>query len=147
MKKIYLAGPFFDDEQLNLVKEIERALTVNPTVSEFFSPRKGSVNNTDEIGSDHWAKATFEKDISEIRKADAIVAILDYPHDNPDSGTAFEIGYAYSLDKPIVLLHTADNAINLMISQAARAYLKSIKELKTYNFNTLPVFPYSGKNF
>ena len=39
MKRVYLAGPFFDDDQIDRIERMEKALAANPTVSEFFSPR------------------------------------------------------------------------------------------------------------
>ena len=39
MKRVYLAGPFFDDEQIDRIERLEKALTENQTVSDFFSPR------------------------------------------------------------------------------------------------------------
>lgn len=35
MKRVYLAGPFFDDEQIDRIERLEKALTENQTVSDF----------------------------------------------------------------------------------------------------------------
>ena len=37
--QIYLAAPFFSDEQIDRVARIEAALEANPTVTDFYSPR------------------------------------------------------------------------------------------------------------
>ena len=60
MKNIYLAGPFFSDEQIDRVSKVESALRENPTVNQFFSPRL-SDENDDNIndGSPQWAKGVF----------------------------------------------------------------------------------------
>lgn len=39
MSQIYLAGPFFSEEQVERVARIEKALEENPTVTGFYSPR------------------------------------------------------------------------------------------------------------
>lgn len=147
LKNIYLAGPFFDSQQLKIIQAVEGALANNRTVQAVFSPRKGTSSKASDVGSSRWAKATFEEDLKELKKADVVVAILDYPHANPDSGTAFEIGYAYHQGMPIILLQLADNPVNIMLSQAARAYLTTTKELKDYDFDTLTAHPYQGQNF
>lgn len=36
--RIYLAGPFFSDEQIDRIARAEQALTQNQTVDSFFSP-------------------------------------------------------------------------------------------------------------
>lgn len=148
MKKVYLAGPFFDDQQLTLIKQVEQSLADNPTVSSFFSPRLGAEDSASDVGSARWAKATFDEDIKEINQAQVVVAILDYPHGNPDSGTAFEIGYAWRQGLPIVLLSTDEGvAVNIMLSQAATAFLTNPSDLANYDFDKLAKIPYRGKNF
>ncbi|WZO99775.1 nucleoside 2-deoxyribosyltransferase [Isosphaeraceae bacterium EP7] len=75
------------------------------------------------------ADAIFRVDIDGVRRADALVAILDGA--DADSGTCFECGVAYALGIPIVLVRTdfrgggdalpgqAVCSLNLMLSQAA----------------------------
>ena len=50
------------------------------------------------------AAGIFATDISGIDWADGLVAIVDGP--DPDSGTSWEVGYAYGRSKPIVLVRT-----------------------------------------
>ncbi|WP_461239613.1 nucleoside 2-deoxyribosyltransferase [Paucilactobacillus sp. N302-9] len=148
MKHIYLAGPFFSDEQLDRIQKVETALATNPTVSDFFSPRKSDESDDQtEFGSPAWAKRVFKKDVTEIDRADALLVITDFVHENMDSGTAFEVGYAFNQHKPIVLLQELDAPLNLMISQAATYYTKSIADVAQYNFDTLPENEYTGKTF
>ncbi|WP_137597926.1 nucleoside 2-deoxyribosyltransferase [Paucilactobacillus kaifaensis] len=148
MKKIYLAGPFFSESQIKRITKVEKALAANPTTGEIFSPRL-SDENDDSInaGSPAWAKSIFNKDVAEIDNADIIVAITDFAYENVDSGTAFEIGYAYKLKKPIILLQEKDEPLNLMVSQAGHYYTKSIDDLASYDFNALPAKEYTGKAF
>lgn len=148
MKHIYLAGPFFSDEQIDRVKKVEAALNENSTVKDFFSPRLSPENeNTDEIGSPAWAKRIFEDDIRQIDQSDAVFAITDFENENIDSGTAFEIGYAFNSNIPVVLLQEKDEPLNLMISNAGRYYTKNIDDAATYDFEKLPENTFSGKTF
>lgn len=148
MKNIYLAGPFFSEEQINRISKVEQALATNQTAGKVFSPRLSDENDdTQNAGSPQWAKAIFEKDVVEVDRADVIVAITDFTNENLDSGTAFEVGYAYHSNKPIILLQELDEQLNLMISQSGHYYTKSIEDLQNYDFNLLPANEYTGKAF
>jgi len=140
---IYLAGPFFDDEQLERIGRAEKALAANPLVGTVFSPRLNEIRDL-VLGTPKWATETFEMDVREIDKADVVVALADFVGDQVDSGTAFEIGYAFHSKKPVVLLHEKDTTLNLMLAEGLHAYLQDAEELTTYDFTNLPVSHYEG---
>ncbi|WP_304053657.1 nucleoside 2-deoxyribosyltransferase [Levilactobacillus namurensis] len=146
MTNIYLAGPFFDDEQVERIGRAEAALAANPQVGRVFSPRKNEIRDLT-LGTPKWSDATFKMDVREIDQADVVVALIDYVDDQVDSGTAFEIGYAYHSQKPLVILHEKDTKVNLMLSESLTAYLQSTDALKTYDFATLPTSRYDGPVF
>lgn len=58
MKNIYLAAPFFSDEQNERVTRVEEDLAANPTVGEVFSPRKNQLEQY-EMGTKKWAQEIF----------------------------------------------------------------------------------------
>ena len=148
MKNIYLAGPFFSESQIKRITKVEKALAANQTAGTIFSPRLSDENDDSvNAGSPEWAKSIFTKDVAEIDRADIIVAVTDFVHETIDSGTAFEIGYAYKMQKPIILLQEKDEPLNLMVSQAGHYYTKSIDDLISYDFNKLPAQGYTGKAF
>ena len=148
MARIYLAGPFFSDQQIDRIHRVEAALKANPSVDSFFSPME--TNTTDDNGQQftpEWAKRVFKLDTEEIDKADVVCAVTDFVHQNMDSGTAFEVGYAFSSHTPVVCLQELDEPLNLMIGQALCFYTKDVEELATYDFDKLPTRPYTGKTF
>lgn len=70
------------------------------------------------------APEIFAVDVAGIDWADGIVAIMDGP--DADSGTAWEVGYAYGKGKPIVLVRTdirsassGGAGYNAMLAEAA----------------------------
>ncbi|QMU07508.1 nucleoside 2-deoxyribosyltransferase [Levilactobacillus suantsaii] len=144
MTNIYLAGPFFDDEQLERIGRAEKALAANPKVGRVFSPRLNELRDVT-MGTPEWCDRTFKMDIDQIDQADVVVALADFVDDQVDSGTAFEIGYAFHSQTPIVLLHEKDNNVNLMLAQGAQSYLTQAEDLATYDFETLPVSRYEGE--
>lgn len=120
--KAYLASPFFSQQELNWVKYIKGVLEeVNIDV---FSPfhENGLLKRN---SSDILKKEVFDKDIEAIDKSDIIVALLD----NNDTGTYFEIGYAYKNEIPIVGLKTSDSNLNNMILNSCSVIVNSVDEL------------------
>ena len=77
MSQIYLAGPFFSEEQIDRVSRIEKALEENKTVTSFYSPRHHQESNY-ELFSAGWAQEVYEKDMEELTNAEFVVAILDF---------------------------------------------------------------------
>jgi nucleoside 2-deoxyribosyltransferase len=91
--RIYYAGPLFSAAE----RDWNAALAANLRGAghEVFLPQE------QEPGKD--AAGIFSTDVGGIDWADAIVAIMDGA--DPDSGTSWEVGYAYR-KKPIVLVRT-----------------------------------------
>ena len=75
------------------------------------------------------------------------VAILDYIGEDPDPGTAFEIGYAYAHHMPIVALQLTDMKMNLMLAGSITCFVTDIAELKTLDLDHVLVRPYVGPVF
>ncbi|USS88421.1 nucleoside 2-deoxyribosyltransferase [Fructilactobacillus hinvesii] len=144
MAQIYLAGPFFSDEQVARIEKIEAALTQNPTVQDFFSPRKNQETEHEQF-TKPWATAIYHTDVSNIDAAEAVVAILDFEGEHVDSGTAFEIGYAVQKGTPVVVFHEKTGTVNLMIGESLHAYLKTPEEVSQYDFQAMPTNEYNGK--
>lgn len=136
--KIYLASPFFDEEQVERVKRVEKALADNPTVTEVFSPRSQQVEHL-EHGSDEWRDFVYNNDIKHIEWCDAVVAVHDYVGEHVDPGTGFEIGYGKALNKFIVLYQEKDPVteapVNLMLTDSLDVYIQDIDKLAEYDFN------------
>lgn len=144
--KIYLAGPFFDDEQIERIERVEAALAENPTVGDVFSPRKAEAIHRE--GSPAWAQEIFEMDRQHIDQAEVMLAVIDYEQTYVDPGTAWETGYAAAKRKPVVLLkEKADGTINLMMGVPAQAVLTAVTDLAGYDFGQLPAQAWTGPMF
>lgn len=60
----------------------------------------------------------------------------------PDSGTAFEIGFAYGTRTPVAVVQfDPEKEVNLMIAQALTAYFDvskdGLEQLATYDFDKM----------
>ena len=73
------------------------------------------------------------------------VAILDYEHQIIDPGTAYELGAATMMKKPMIVFQEETVPTNLMITQSLHTYLKTVDEVRDYDFKTLPVTKYVGE--
>lgn len=139
--KIYLASPFFNDEELKNVQKAEEILMNRGF--DVFSPRLNEVRTESEVGTPAWSKETFMNDKKFIDWADAIVML--YYGGYSDSGTAWECGYAYGTNKPVVVIHLGDNS-NLMVHEGCHTNI-TLEELESYDFTMMPAKNYTGKMF
>jgi nucleoside 2-deoxyribosyltransferase len=116
--KFYLAGPFFNPAQVDLIKRLEDAFFAAGV--DCFSPRSLDENKAGPI--DRQAAASiFRKDVQGLLHCNAVLAVLDWklpegehirlcdgetgtpghgflsgPLNIPDSGTVFEMGFAWA---------------------------------------------------
>lgn len=145
--KIYIASPFFNETECDNLSKAERILESRGLL--VFSPRRHEVRNEITRGQAWWSKETFMNDKRFIDWADAVVAL--YYGCYSDSGTAWECGYAYGTNTPVVVVHLGSdsaNGSNLMIHEGCHTNLMSLDELKDFDFERmLPVKPFSGKMF
>jgi nucleoside 2-deoxyribosyltransferase len=115
--KLYFAGPLFTTAERDWNAEVVAALRA--AGHDIFLPQEK------EPGKD--GQGIFAADVGGIDWADALVAIMDGP--DPDSGTAWEVGYAFG-EKPILLVRTDIRALagdagayNSMLAESATVRL------------------------
>ena len=137
MKKIYLASPFFNEKEIKSMETVRDILRQKGL--DVFVPSENQ--STKEFGTLEWRKETFESDVNGIDNADVVVAIINQGNYD-DSGTAWEIGYAFATKKPVVLVNVTGETINLMIADSLHALITSYEELLAYDFDKLEVKPY-----
>jgi nucleoside 2-deoxyribosyltransferase len=114
--KLYFAGPLFTTPERTWNAEVCAALRA--------ADHEVCLPQEKKPGMD--APGIFAANRGGIDWADALVAIMDGPA--PDSGTAWEVGYAFGIKKPIVLVRTDFRALagiageySPMLTQAATA--------------------------
>lgn len=141
MRRIYLASPFFDEEgyEVGLVEKVEALL--HKKGLHVFSPMRNQMDDFAEVGSREWSLHTFMNDVKYLDWCDYVVAI--YHGNYSDSGTAWEMGYAYATNKPVITVHVGDDS-NLMCHEGSFANL-TIEELEEYSFISMPSNFYKGK--
>lgn len=127
MRTVYLAAPLFSEAELDFNRKLRDEM--KNSGFNVFLPQEDSNNVKDR---DDRHKIIFSKNEAAIEKSDMIVAVVDGA--DVDSGTAWEIGYAYARGKPILGLRTdfrtlgIEGTVNLMIERSVHL-CKSIPEL------------------
>lgn len=112
--RIYFAGPLFTSAERTWNAEVAGALRA--AGHEVFLPQE------QEPGKD--GPGIFATDVGGIDWSEGLVAIMDGP--DPDSGTAWEVGYSFGVKKPVILVRTDFRAMagsagdyNPMLTQSA----------------------------
>lgn len=124
--KIYLAAPLFSQAERAFNARLRQLLDNRGFC--VYLPQEDSEDNSSKR-DDRDQQRLFENNRDAIDKCDIIVAVLDGGSD-VDSGTAWEIGYAYAKRKTLLALKTdfrtlgSEGIVNLMIE-------RSVNELET----------------
>lgn len=104
MKKVYLAGPLFTREEQIVRRSDVKALRANFPDMEFFSPLEVelSVDDPSITNAESTHDFYFNSDITAIQEADLLIVDLA----NDDNGTLLELGIAYGLNKPYIIINS-----------------------------------------
>ena len=98
MKKIYLASPFFNNDELVLYRNA--ILQLRGAGYEVYVPQEHEIENAWDLSNEDWARAVYLTDIKAIRDCD-VVMVLNFGMYS-DSGTAWEAGYAFAMKIPTI---------------------------------------------
>ena len=123
---IYIAGPFFTDEERAFLKiVIESVKEIFPN-EELFIPMEHFIPNGENLSNNEWAEAVFKMDVEALNKCDHIIAA--YLGLRSDTGTAWEIGYAYAKGIPVDLilsLEALSGEVSIMPIQSSNCPIKT----------------------
>jgi len=117
--QVYLAAPLFSEAERSYNARIAEQLKKN--LFEVFLPQDAG---DDSAGREKNVQdRLFSANTNALEEADIVVAIIDGA--DADSGTAWEMGYAFARGKPVIALRTdfrrvgASETVNLMLEQSA----------------------------
>lgn len=158
MKHVYIAGPFFNPQQVALINMLEATLAEHGI--PFFSPmRQGGVINPK--STDLECAKIFKANEDAIRNASLVLAVTEYrlpPNQMlvamqrtsegsietvvhlPDQGTVWETGFANGLGVPVVGYHEPQALplyakINVMLSKSFVGFIESQTKLESFCFD------------
>lgn len=153
--KVYIAGPFFNPEQISLIRAIEN-IFMGAGV-EFISPRlQHGDRPVPKVENAAQAEEIFVRNLRDMMQADVLLAVMDYllpvnhelhitewfqdqlqivspPLRLPDTGTVFELGYFFRTCKPVILFTSRDPGkarLNLMLACATDGCVYGLNNLR-----------------
>ena len=117
--KYYIASPLFTVAQKERIKKVARALR---WYNEVYSPMEHQIPDAWELPNDEWAQKVFKNDLDALKDADAVVVIYDGLYS--DSGTAWEVGCAYAMNKTIIVIVANEKEMQslMVFGSASRLY-------------------------
>lgn len=127
MKTVYLAAPLFSEAECDFNRKLRDEII--SAGFKVFLPQEDSNNIKD---MKDRQKIIFNKNLKGIENSDILVAVIDGA--DVDSGTAWEIGFAFAKGKPLLGLRTdfrtlgIEGAVNLMIERSV-VLCTSVSEL------------------
>lgn len=109
--RVYLASPFFNTQQRVRMRVILNLL--RDSGYEVYAPFEHKIEDGEYLSNDEWGANVFEMDVEELDECDTVVAICDGY--TGDTGTAWEMGYAYATRKPVFACCLKDEIHSLML--------------------------------
>lgn len=145
-KHMYLAAPFFNDQQRDLCDFIESFETSEIVI---YSPRKdgGVLKPNDTVEN---IRNTYEENCLQISNASFMLAVID----DFDPGTIWEIGYGTRAGTPILAYSdVAGRGLNVMLAGSADlGFINGRDELTSFfkafagwNWDAFPRNTWSGE--
>jgi nucleoside 2-deoxyribosyltransferase len=122
--RVYIAAPFFNEEQLKTVKFLEDMMNLNGI--EFFSPR--SEGTLKQMGSNERKSKMgdlFQSNIDHMDWCTHAIAVID----GYDKGVLFEMGYLYAEGKTIVSYTNNYQGINVMLNEAIACHCEGVVDV------------------
>lgn len=126
--RIYLAGPLFS--QAECLWNLKIAEVLRSYSFQVYLPQE--IGDSSAARGEDAHHAIFRENHAALDASDLVVAVIDGA--DADSGTAWEMGYAYARGIPVYAIRTdfrmvgASELVNLMLEQSAKV-VRSINEL------------------
>jgi nucleoside 2-deoxyribosyltransferase len=141
--KIYLAGPFFNDKQIETISRIEQEF--DKYGFDYFSPRKsgGVISHLSPEDRTKESKKIYDSNVSAMIDANILFAIVD----GRDTGTVYEMGYFRALtdhfkyksersaweNKRYSITYTNENfGLNIMLKESVDAHVIGVNDLEKF---------------
>lgn len=122
--KVYIAAPFFNEEQIKVVQNIEDMLEREEI--EFFSPRsEGTLKQMSHEERVRNMGKVFDSNIAHMDWCTTAIAVID----GYDKGVLFEMGYLFATGKRIISYTSNYKGINVMLNEAIDFHCESISGL------------------
>lgn len=139
--KIYLAGPFFNDQECEVKARIKEHLEAMCALNESYEicdPQTDGNFESWEMTNPDWGDNTFCNDWASIDCCDMVVAV-DWGLYG-DCGTAWEIGYAFAMQKEVIVIAPMKSLTrphSLMVANGCLNFMTEARFLTCKSFDDL----------
>jgi nucleoside deoxyribosyltransferase len=135
---VYLAAPFFNEEQRMVCTEVENLCGAQGR--PLLSPR--NICLLPQPCTPWQQRATFDTNLQCISQAGVVLARID----DFDPGTIWEVGYAYALGQPVVAFTTVpDRGLNVMLAQSCVGIIQGMEKVHRFlRAEAMPGFDWSA---
>ena len=134
--KVYIAAPFFNPQQLETVKRIERQLDRERI--NYYSPRsEGILQDMNPEAQKKSKTVIYNTNVQALDDCTHMIAWID----DRDTGTIFEVGYFAGVQKDIILYVHDTSKISVMLAEAAIAVCDDLYKLKLSLYGHYTVEP------
>lgn len=129
--RIYLAAPLFSSAERAYNTMLANLLKDH--LFEVFLPQEAGDDSDTRVKTEQ--ERIFIKNKDDLDQADIVVAVIDGA--DADSGTAWEMGYAYANKKPVIAIRTdfrrtgTHEQVNLMLEESSRVVSSSLELLQS----------------
>ena len=123
---IYIAGPFFTDKERTFLEIVIKSVKEMFPNEKLFIPMEHFIPDGENLSNNEWAEAVFKMDVEALNKCNRVIAA--YSGLYSDTGTAWEIGYAYAKGIPVNLmlpLEALNGEVSIMPIQSSNYFLKT----------------------
>lgn len=103
---------------------------------EVYNPSEHVISHAWDYPNTEWGLMVFQADIQAIQDCDYVV-VLSYGRDST-AGTNWEAGYAYGLNKRIILVEMTDKPMSLLLANGRYATVRGLDGLKNYDWEAMP---------
>jgi nucleoside 2-deoxyribosyltransferase len=112
LKKIYLAGSCSAEMRTNLVHLAQHLRNNLFQNFEVYCPFELKIPNAWDLSQEEWAMEVYLADVAAIRECDYFLMVT--PGRNSTAGTNWEQGYAYGIQKPVIVAQYTNDNTSLM---------------------------------
>lgn len=126
---VYLAGPFFNPEQVARMDYVKMMLKMHDL--KVCDPRELGpviVNTSEQEKTPEFFAKIFSGNIEGMNESFMIFASVD----DKDIGTAFELGYFYKAGKFVATFAFTNAKTNVMLSQAVDIHFRKMSDLDMF---------------
>lgn len=126
-KSIYIAAPFFNEQQLQLVQFIEHE--IRSAGLAYYSPRNdGVLKDMTPAERIEAGPKLFRLNCTKIKECDCVLALLDHS----DAGTTWETGFAYGIGQLVYGYRTSTEPLNIMLQQCFDGFVSGMPAVREF---------------